>query len=315
MKNNVGMIFYLDQFTSGNVIHLDEFQFELPSPKSFPPEDDPCLELVTNGDAEDTDGRGWHHYPMWTHDQNKYTPVIKEETLADGSVNKYWHIGYRNWIGDSLRFNVNPACLALNNKYTLSLRVRFSGKSSHSTRYWFEIKGTTQKNGFRYNKPLYCPQQSPADGWVTCSGELVVTDDYVFTSKPEIIFVTMDEGNVPVENLHLWDYDDVSIRFKSGVSRSMVQYLFIFLLMPSYIQMKYYLFSPLKDLKLMLLPPHVGATILMCILQVVPCTEKTPKMAESLPSLRRPMGPWYSSWTKVSIPSCPRKIPLVKVWR
>lgn len=221
------MVFYLDKFTSGNVIHMEQFQFELPSSKSYPPEDDPCLELVVNGDAEDADGRGWHHYPMWTHDHNKYTPVIKEETLEDGTTNKYWHVGNRNWIGDSLRFNINPACLVLNYKYTLSLRVRFSGTSSHSTRYWFEIKGQTE-GGYKYNKPLYCPAQSPADGWVTCSGDFVVTSNYVFTSTPEIIFVTQDEQNVvQPSQYHDWDYDDVSIRFKGGVSRSFTLYVVI----------------------------------------------------------------------------------------
>jgi hypothetical protein len=210
LLNTVGQVFYLENFKPGQIIHMDEFQFELPSAKSYPPADDPCLELVVNGDAENGDGRGWHHFPMWS----DRTPVILEETLDDGSVNKYWHIEGRNWIGDSLRFQANRACFMPGATYTVSLRARFTGKS-HPTRYWYEIKGETAI-GYRYNKPLYCPAQSKADGWVTCSGDFVVDANYQFTKTPEIIFVTQDE--TATTGFVDWDFDDVSIRFKSGVS-------------------------------------------------------------------------------------------------
>ncbi len=192
---------------------MDEFQFELPSPKSYAPVYDPCLELVVNGDAEDADGRGWHHYPMWTHRSDKWIPTILEETVDGGAVNKYWHIGNRYWHGDSLRFHVNHQCFMQGSTYTASLRARFTGKANVS-RYWFEIKGAAT-GGYRYNKPIYCPPQSAADGWVTCSGDFVVDENYDFISPPEILFVTQDENDST--GYVDWDFDDVSIRFKSGV--------------------------------------------------------------------------------------------------
>lgn len=214
LLHSVGQVFYLERFKPGQIIHMDEFQFELPSSKSYPPVDDPCNELVVNGDAENGDGRGWHHHPMWTHDSNRFVPQIFEETL-DGSVNKYWHISgkKRAWIGDSLRFNVNHVCFMSGATFTVSLRARFSG-TSHSPKYWLEIKGDTSV-GYKYNKPLYCPSQTVADGWVTCSGEFIVDENYSFTEPPEIIFVTDESGSTGYAN---WDFDNVSIKFKRGVS-------------------------------------------------------------------------------------------------
>lgn len=209
----VGQVLYLENFKAGQIIHMDEFQFELPSAKSYPPVDDPCNELVVNGNAENADGRGWNHYPMWTHRSASWVPTILEETV-DGVANKYWHIGNRFWHGDSLRFHVNHQCFLQGATYELSLRARFTGET-HASRYWFEIKGSTTV-GYRYNKPLYCPAQSAADGWVTCSGVFVVDENYSFTSNPEIIFVTYDENDST--GYVDWDFDDVSIKFQSGVS-------------------------------------------------------------------------------------------------
>ena len=212
MYNTVGQVFYLENFKPGQIIHMDEFQFELPSAKSYPPVDDPCNELVVNGDAEDGDGRGWHYYPMSTPRADKWIPTIMEETV-DGAVNKYWHIENRVWHGDSLGFNVNHKCFMQGSTFELSLRVRFTGKTAATT-YWFEIKGDTTV-GYRYNKPLHCPSQSAADGWVTCSGTFVVDENYSFTSDPQIIFVTPEENDST--GYVDWDFDDVSIKFQSGV--------------------------------------------------------------------------------------------------
>ena len=214
LDGTIGQVFYLENFRPGQIIHMDEFQFELPSEKSFAPLGDPCHELVVNGDAENADGRGWHYHPMWSHRTDRYIPTILEETEADGSVNKYWHIENRHWHGDSLRFNVNHECLMQGATYSLSLRSRFSGKTTPE-RYWFEIKGETP-TGYKYNKPLNCPQQSAADGWVTCSGVFVADENYSFIKDPEIIFVTNDENSDT--GFVDWDFDDVSIMFQSGVS-------------------------------------------------------------------------------------------------
>ena len=214
MYNTVGQVFYLENFKPGQIIHMDEFQFELPSAKSYPPVDDPCNELVVNGDAENGDGRGWHYYPMFTHRADWWVPTIMEEAV-DGAVNKYWHIGGRRNHGDSLRFYVNHKCFMQGSTYEISLRTRFTGKTAPSE-YWFEIKGPTA-DGYRWNKPLYCPSQSAADGWVTCSGTFVVDENYLFTDNPEIIFVTIDENDAT--GYVDWDFDDVSIKFQSGVSR------------------------------------------------------------------------------------------------
>lgn len=223
------MIFFLERFPDQSTIYMDEFQFELPSSKSYPVENDPCFELVVNGDAENADGRGWHPFPMWTHDYGKYNPKIMEEAQDDGTINKFWRISGRGWHGDSPRFNINHECLALNYKYTASLKVRFTGPLSHSSRYWFEIKGLVMKSDCtvtdsedcvtrKYNKPLQCDAISPADGWVHCSGDFIVTEDYLFLERPEIIFVSQDENDNT--GYHGWDFDDISIQFKNGVSRT-----------------------------------------------------------------------------------------------
>eukprot|EP00577_Skeletonema_sp_RCC1716_P002322 CAMPEP_0113418638 /NCGR_PEP_ID=MMETSP0013_2-20120614/26321_1 /TAXON_ID=2843 ORGANISM="Skeletonema costatum, Strain 1716" /NCGR_SAMPLE_ID=MMETSP0013_2 /ASSEMBLY_ACC=CAM_ASM_000158 /LENGTH=1088 /DNA_ID=CAMNT_0000305903 /DNA_START=295 /DNA_END=3558 /DNA_ORIENTATION=- /assembly_acc=CAM_ASM_000158 len=212
LTDTVAQVFYLENFKPGQILHMDEFQFELPSSKSYAPVEDPCLELVVNGDAENADGRGWHHYPMWSGRTDRFIPTILEETV-DGAVNKYWHIENRIWIGDSLRFHVNHQCFIRGYKYTISLRARFTGKT-HPVRYWFEIKGDTATKGYRYNKPLSCPSQSAADGWVTCSGDFVVDEHYEFTSSPEIILVTQDENDST--GYVDWDFDDVSIKYKGG---------------------------------------------------------------------------------------------------
>ena len=81
------------------------FMFELPSERSFLPQDtgaDTCKETVNNGDAEANDKNGFHHYPMWSSNTGWFQPLVLEE------INKDYCTKARDYHRHSMRWNFDP---------------------------------------------------------------------------------------------------------------------------------------------------------------------------------------------------------------
>ena len=217
-ENVTGNIFFIEENEPGTTISMDEFIFELPSEKSFPPVNDTCSELVVNGNAEDTDGRGWAFYPMWSSRGGSWEPTITREVLSNGATNKFYRASNRRWHSDTIKFNMVNGCFAKAMSYLISLRVRVSSEEPLS--YYVQLRGQRYEDDeWTYKNVLYCPPQTRNDGWVTCSGPYIVEDDFDSTViKSDIEFnVYMDHkvDNGP----DVWatvDYDDISVSFMSG---------------------------------------------------------------------------------------------------
>ena len=83
----------MERFPQGSKISLDKFIFELPSEKSYAPEEAVCDELAINGDAEDNDGEGYAYYPFHSSDWGRFNPVVVDEVDENGVVfNKFYRM-------------------------------------------------------------------------------------------------------------------------------------------------------------------------------------------------------------------------------
>jgi len=121
----IGHTIQMERFPQGSKISLDKFIFELPSEKSYAPEEAVCDELAINGDAEDNDGGGYAYYPFYSTDWGKFNPVVVDEVDENGVVfNKFYRNKYRYNRYHSMRFYPNTNCFVPGYVYTVSLRIR-----------------------------------------------------------------------------------------------------------------------------------------------------------------------------------------------
>lgn len=216
-----GWLFHIERFPNLMELHLDDFVMELASEKSFArPLDDACAELVPNGDAEDNDGDGFAFHPWYPTYPDWFQPLVLEETdAATGVVNRFYRNRNRANEYAAQRFYPNLDCLVRGFVYDVSIKLRIVSGSSmkyYLKFYGFKAMADGSPGGGHSSYLLYCPTQSVADGWVTCSGTFLVdaiTESLVGETRFELVSQNEDSNNRAVIDL-----DDISIAFKSGVS-------------------------------------------------------------------------------------------------
>ena len=199
---------------------MNELIFELPSANSFPNIIDTCSELVVNGNAENTDGRGYAFYPMWSSRSSSWEPTITEEELSNGATNKFYRANNRRWHSDTIKFNMPKGCFQKSMAYWISLKVRVS--SDELLSYYVRLQGRRyDDDDWTKKNVLFCPPQTKYDGWVTCAGPYIVEEDFTSSViKSDIEFnVYMDyKVDSGPDTWATVDYDDISVSFMGGVS-------------------------------------------------------------------------------------------------
>lgn len=221
-ENVTGTIFAIENIGYETSISMAEFIFELPSSNSYPQVNDTCSELAIHGNAEDTDGRGYAFYPMWSSRSGSWEPTITSEVKSNGAVNKFYRAENRRWHSDTIKFNMPIGCFVKAMSYWISLKVRVSSVDPLS--YYIRLQGRRHSDSEWTRKDvLFCPPQSKDDGWVTCSGPYIVEEDFdlsVIESDIEFnVYMDYHGDNGGTDNT--WavvDYDDISVSFMSGVS-------------------------------------------------------------------------------------------------
>ena len=214
LTNVIGNLFIMDRFPIGAKISLDEFVFELPSSKSFAQPSNVCTELAINGDAENNDGNGYSHYPFMS-DNSYSNPLIYEETIS-GNVNRFYRIRARNSYYVSLQFRPNTACFVKGHVYTISLRMRlYSYNPTERMKLYIRLTGRKPTGDMAYPTILRCPEMSQSNEWTTCSAILLVGEELSSLTDTKWETITEMENST---NPALIDFDDISIKYKSGVS-------------------------------------------------------------------------------------------------
>jgi len=200
--DNVYSYFKIYGPEEGVDIHMEEVKFSLPDASSYPDPLDACNELVLNGDAE---GNGMHPYPMRMHGGELF---LKEE---DG--NKFYRQVGRSHYSHGIAQAINPFCMKKDLVYTISMRLRIHSTTEVS--YYVELLSykDAEKTGYFYSYPVRCDPQAEADGWVTCYGQFMITEELQNAASHEIRieFENTESGKYAVV-----DYDDISFKFSEG---------------------------------------------------------------------------------------------------
>ena len=217
--NNVGQTFQIERFELGAKISLDHFILELPSEKSFAPEESVCDEIVVNGDAEDTDGAGNAYYPMYSSDWAMFNPTIMEEVDEETGLvtNKYFQNKGRTTHYHSSRFYPNTNCFVKGFKYNVGLRIR----SNIGFKFYIQLCGTLSTGSWHCshilggsNSPLVI-EASEAGVWKTFSQPLLMSETLDGMTNARWELISRDESS---SNRAVLDLDDISVKFESGVS-------------------------------------------------------------------------------------------------
>ena len=284
----IGNTFQMERFPQGSKISLDKFIFELPSEKSYAPEEAVCDELAINGDAEDNDGEGYAYYPFYSSDWGRFNPVVVDELDENGVVfNKFYRMKYRNRSYHSMRFYPNTKCFVKGYVYTVSLRIRVDKPFD----FYMKFVGINANGDWTHPLILNNPNRvDPGDGWKTFS-QLLLIDDYfagMTDIRVEIVGTGVGSDGLNGYDHHFLDVDDISIKYKSGVSD--IYYLFsmyLFILNNTVVLIMLSVFSSLRttltrslpqDSRLMVLPLLVGVLVQTCTLHPQHSTGGTPKM-------------------------------------
>ena len=158
---------FFDGVEPGIDISIDYFSLALPSEASFSSPDDLCGNLIRNGDAE---GNGFHSYPFLTEGYEQFNIGQEEE---DG--NRFFQLQNRRFHGFKMTSAIEQACLDQGATYQLSAKLRIHTPWDES--YYFSILAIHPETGSYFTKKLLeCPGQNIKDGWVECSGEVLIDD-------------------------------------------------------------------------------------------------------------------------------------------
>lgn len=214
LTNVIGNLFILDRFPIGAVISMDEFVFELPSSKSFAATGNTCVDLVVNGDASDNDGSGRAHFPFISAEPWRYTPLILEETDIAGNVNRFYRTRSRG-SSFSLQFRPNQECFVKGHMYTTSLRARLQSYPSGKMKLFVRLSGRKPTGDYAYIAILQCPEMTQSNDWTTCVAPLLVSEEIASLTDTRWEVLTENED---ANNRAVIDFDDISIKYVSGVS-------------------------------------------------------------------------------------------------
>ena len=214
LTNVIGNLFILDRFPTGATISMDEFIFELPSSKSFATTGNACGNLAVNGDASDNDGNGRAHFPFLSAEPWRYAPLILEETGEAGNINRFYRTRGRS-SSSSLQFRPNQGCLLKGHLYTTSLLARLQSYLSGKMKLFVRLSGRKPTGDYVYIAILQCPEMMQSNDWTTCSAPLLVSEE--ISSLTDTRWEVLTE-NEDANNRAVIDFDDISIKYTSGVS-------------------------------------------------------------------------------------------------
>jgi len=206
-ENDDWGIFYFRDVEPGTDFTIDYFMISLPTESSYADPDDPCGELVLNGDAE----ANWlNPYPMTKHSYSKLDVIVE-----DG--NNFFRSTERNNYYSSIRQKLNPLCFDQGVRYFTSIDVRIHSKTPQPSSLRLRIERSGQSTIYR--TVLLCPPQSYDDGFVTCSGSFPI--DKKMSEGTKIEFYHQIDNSRDGHKFTV-DYDNVSIRFDKGYAAELV---------------------------------------------------------------------------------------------
>lgn len=187
---------------------MDSFDLFLPSKSSYPDPDGVCHELVLNGDAE---GNGFNPYPMENTHWYEGTHVVEE------NGNKFWRLVNRNDHKSSIQYRLDTFCLTRGTTYKISSRVRYHHSEGFvggsEPYYWYILYRRPTDNKWAERSIVQCDAQSVNDGWVTCSGTFMISEDLSLTSEA---LLRMGLNNWRDGGKYNVDFDDITLSYYQG---------------------------------------------------------------------------------------------------
>jgi len=210
---NTAYLVLVDNVEAGVDITIDSFSITLPSEESFPNPEDPCGNLIYNGDAA---ANGFHPYPFRTSNGGESVVVMEED---DG--NNFFRLTNRQHFSSSIVSDINPLCMDAGVTYQFSMRTRIHSDVPQAYRVTAPLN---QNPTASKHSPIVldCPPQSISDGWVTCTGEFIVSHLMAGVQSDGEFLWRMELKNQRDGADFVIDYDDLSITYSKGYISELV---------------------------------------------------------------------------------------------
>ena len=185
-------------------ITIDFVEIRAANEAHYPNITDPCNELVANGNAEQS--ITLNPFPISSNAYWHSSLAVQEELDESGETNRYFAMYRRShsWISPSSELNLQ--CFSSGLVYTASFKLRVL---QGTTGGYFELGWHRQDDSWKNRNVMDLPSQSVDAGWVSYSGDFIIDED-IANAKDMIWRIIIEGGETRM------DYDDVSIKFKSG---------------------------------------------------------------------------------------------------
>ena len=214
-ENAIARRLYFNGPEAGVDIFIDDFSLSLQPPSQLQPDSSApyCQNLVPfNGDGSSS--LGAYSYPFQSNDWRTALEV-KSEVLPDGSVNTFFSTEDRQVYYSSLRYDLSTGCITQGSWYNLSIKLRVHSENPAEVRVlrYRELNGEKKS----WTSIADCGKQVLSDGWVTCTANMIFTEDDEEATAYRIYFETERDSALPD-----LDFDDFSIDFQSGPATGLV---------------------------------------------------------------------------------------------
>jgi len=165
-------------------ISITGFTLELPN-ISYPPAEDQCLSLVTNGDAELSP---YHAYP------NVLMAGIggKLSIGTEANGNQFFKISGRDAVWSSLKIPLNTECLLRHYSFTLSVDVWVQSTNLTATQISVKTENPNATTPFFVQSSDNCPLTSVTSGWKTCTKRMMFNETHE-TAIENFMFVRSED--------------------------------------------------------------------------------------------------------------------------
>ena len=205
-------------------ISIDDVLLSRVTPDYYPDPEKICSNMAyLNGDAEKS---ALFAYPVETTNIKGSLMTIREETTANGTLNKYFHLTGRAKDYSSPMIRLEPQCIAMYGMYRFEAKIRVLNGNEYTkprmvVKVWSQDPNANPP--FEVRPVAFCKNQTESDGWVHCAAMTEFTEKEHDAAKLEFYIIAGTNQTIPGTNL-TWDvdYDDLKVSLYKAPATGLV---------------------------------------------------------------------------------------------
>jgi len=201
-SNNIYAVMTLEGSEANIQMDVGEIQLSLPPASSYPDPNDPCGELLPNGNAETGFISPYESFVG----TNKLT--IRTDPQTGGN---YFHLSKRSHRFSSPTISLLTGCTSEHAVYDFTATFRINSDAGDESMFIFKTydPSDTALTGANasFQTLAICPKSSNSIGWITCTSQFTFGPEHEVSPRIEFLHLTIVDDSSDI------DYDNLSLTF------------------------------------------------------------------------------------------------------